>query len=681
MPRLLLLGGMVVVAVYYVIAVQYGRDGHPAPAQTDALVYLQYARAIAEGHPYAYSAGALPTTGSTSHLFPALLAIPAWLGARGDALLTVAFLFNAACFLGWLQLFWLAARRLAPALAVPAALLVLANGQLLLAASGLTDMALFTLLAWGTLTALLYGRSRTAALLLVAAVLARPEGMLLTLGLLLTGAVLASRRNPEGRRLLVLSACGLAALALVFGLNLALTGFAQFQSVAQKGYFTNYPLLGALGCTARDFTTLVRELLFNAGTLPRQAFFLPVVGGVLAVVGVAAALRPSPQAPAVRWWLGSTLIALGLIAASEWQGLGTDRYLLWILPTWYLLALLGAGEIAAAWRSVRLLPMLVVLLAGYELAAWPFFASRYAAECARGAAFLQFARTADELLPPGAAVGTISGPAIAFGLGAHPVQHLFGITSAPFARQRDRLCAVEMLKHRPELRFPYLALTTPEQHGCAAAGILGDLVFADADAPPDGEVYALCTARWEAFPAAALQPLDPAVTNVLAGLACVDRLDVGYVPDETRCRYRTGTRLPGQFCKPCVATRAIGGLRVTEVGQPVLGWDEFRVRAPGRGRPLRIVLRTQLDATCTVIRATEKYAGEGLHLNTPVRITPIVNGTPLPPVALPVSADPATFTECVLDIPAAAVTSDPLEIALAGDHVALAYWFYQPSGE
>src|SRR5262245_6724241 len=42
----------------------------------DSFIYLQYARAIAEGHPFVYTAGNAPTTGATSLLWPFLLLPP-----------------------------------------------------------------------------------------------------------------------------------------------------------------------------------------------------------------------------------------------------------------------------------------------------------------------------------------------------------------------------------------------------------------------------------------------------------------------------------------------------------------------------------------------------------------------------------------------------------------------------
>jgi len=56
--------------------------GHAAAPLDDAYIHFQYARAIVEGHPLRFQAGAAITSGATSMLWPALLA-PFWLSARG----------------------------------------------------------------------------------------------------------------------------------------------------------------------------------------------------------------------------------------------------------------------------------------------------------------------------------------------------------------------------------------------------------------------------------------------------------------------------------------------------------------------------------------------------------------------------------------------------------------------
>lgn len=72
------------------------RAGEPALPLDDSFIHVQYARRLAEGHPFEFTIGAAYTSGATSFLWPALLVPWFWLGA-GDAAPIVA-----TWVMGWL---------------------------------------------------------------------------------------------------------------------------------------------------------------------------------------------------------------------------------------------------------------------------------------------------------------------------------------------------------------------------------------------------------------------------------------------------------------------------------------------------------------------------------------------------------------------------------------------------
>jgi hypothetical protein len=131
-----LCAGALMCALLSALTRPYGFEGHVALPQADAPIYMQYARAWAEGRPYQYNAGDAPTTGSTSHLYPLLLAVPYFLGARGDALVSAGFLLNAVTYLLTLFFLWDTSRRLAPRAAPLALLLCLLSGHTVYASLG-----------------------------------------------------------------------------------------------------------------------------------------------------------------------------------------------------------------------------------------------------------------------------------------------------------------------------------------------------------------------------------------------------------------------------------------------------------------------------------------------------------------------------------------------------------------
>ena len=63
--------------------------------QPDTPLYYQAARRIVEGHPFSFSEGSSVCTGTTTVLYPFVLAIPYALGFSGDAMIVVGFLLNA----------------------------------------------------------------------------------------------------------------------------------------------------------------------------------------------------------------------------------------------------------------------------------------------------------------------------------------------------------------------------------------------------------------------------------------------------------------------------------------------------------------------------------------------------------------------------------------------------------
>ncbi len=222
--------------------------GELIPPLDDSYIYLQYARAAAEGHPLEYQAGAAPTRGATSLLYPLLLAPAA-------GILDPDHLFWAAWGLGVLLLAgaalaadrW-AARRLSPGAGIAAGLLTLLSGHLLWGAVSGMDIALFAVALAGTVAAVPWyqdaadGRSGTRRLAglfgwLVLLGLARPEGLLPAF--LVAAMVPLATRAPNSRRarwFLLLAPLGAA--VITFGTNLAALGGPGANTLAAKAVWS-----------------------------------------------------------------------------------------------------------------------------------------------------------------------------------------------------------------------------------------------------------------------------------------------------------------------------------------------------------------------------------------------------------------------------------------------------------
>lgn len=672
---LLLCAGVVVAAAFYFLAVVHGSGGHAAPPQPDTLLYMQYARAIAEGRPYRFIEGDAPSTGSTSHLYPVLLAVPYALGARGDALLTGGFVLNALFYLAFLWAFWLVARRVMPDLAGWAAAVAVLSGYLSSTVLRQSDIGLFMALSWGALAAVVWRRPALAAAVLVLCPWARPEGAVLAGVLLVVGAWSAARREEGGRALLAAGAAGVASSVLMLAFNRWLTGVWGFHSTLHKDYTALYGFVGTVIAGSRDLLAVVREVLFNISDSARQAYLLPVAGGLLALAGLVAAVRAGREiGRAAAWWILASAASIVLVALSGWQGMNVDRYLGWIVPTWLLLAVAGAGVAGRFLGQAGVTRVLLALLAGYELIGLPFFGSLYASHCAFEQSRAEFLRNIHARMAAEESVGLISGSGAAYEMPGRRVAHVTGITSPAFAGARNTLCALEALKHRPELRFDHWLVTEEQGQQPWMDGLLGEREAADSNALGDATVLALRAARWELMDPAAMEPLDPAVRKRVEDLEQTDRLDVGWLDDEERCGYRWWTRLAGARLAPVTVKGELGGREILEVGQPVVGSDSFRVRVK-KGKALVVVLRTGSVASGTMTRMDRALTPGRIEFGEPVRLKPVVNGRLLDEMV--VEGTRGVLSEGTFEIPADAVDSEELAVTLGGDHLALAYWFYQ----
>ena len=83
--RALLLLGLAVASAFLALLL-WTTGGHFVAQVSDLYVVAQYAKAMAEGHPFQYNAGEAPTTGATSLLHTAILALAHAAGARGEGL-------------------------------------------------------------------------------------------------------------------------------------------------------------------------------------------------------------------------------------------------------------------------------------------------------------------------------------------------------------------------------------------------------------------------------------------------------------------------------------------------------------------------------------------------------------------------------------------------------------------
>jgi hypothetical protein len=290
-----LLGLLTLVLAYHAIHGVLQTVKHPGATLDDSFIHYQYARAIAAGHPFRYQAGEPISTGSTSLLWPAVLAPFYLIGFRDLSIMWPAWALSFAC----LALLAQEAYRLARPLsgegpAVAAGGMVLAFGGLLwCAASGMEVVPFAWTLARTVRLASEWSEGqrdrragRELTLFAWLSYLFRPEGALFAL---MAGAVMIARPAKATWKSRALGLLPLVVPALVpLAFRLA-SGSAMSTTAQVKLLYGNPYYVGDAYVTAVRYNLGVFfESLLNGRVW--SAEFVPGGGAWVALAGLGSVL-------------------------------------------------------------------------------------------------------------------------------------------------------------------------------------------------------------------------------------------------------------------------------------------------------------------------------------------------------------------------------------------------------
>ncbi len=372
LPALAVSGALGAIAVRGIL----DRTHRPAVPLDDSFIHFQFARRIAEGHPFTFGDGGGFSSGATSFAWPMLIAPFHLLGARELAVIWVAWvlgtLFHAATAVETTRLATPLVGRAAGLGA--GAMSALFGAFAWFAWSGMETIAL----AWAlTRTArqaaewaeraphersVRVGALGVGATGLVAPLI-RPEGALAALAAFGVLAIwratpagsLDSRRDLRVARtaLRALPALPLVGVALVPLLNLATTGHASSATSMVKllvgnPHYTGARLWGAIGANAQ---LMVSDLLvggtYTAVFLPRWSLWA-FAAGVPALGWLALRERRWPRAVLVLLLALATLVVCAYLTML-WNRV---RYIWPFAPAWFVLVAAAAaaiGRLAERW--------------------------------------------------------------------------------------------------------------------------------------------------------------------------------------------------------------------------------------------------------------------------------------------------------------------------------------------
>lgn len=339
--------------------------GRPAVPLDDAYIHFQYARAIAEAHPFRYTPGAAPTPGATSILWPLLLAPFHALGLRREAIVWAAWALGfTSLALTALETSRLAAGLVSRGAALAAGAMVLSFGAFVwFAGSGMEVLPFAWLLTWTIRSSSEWlerapgaGGPRRGTLIALAILtpLMRPEGALVSL---VVFACLLLRPQGSGKRARLGAALALLGPVAPTLFGLIATGQAVQSTALAKWlplnpYYRGAHLLSAiLSNVELFFGTLLDGRLWTAVFIPSGGRLVALLA--LAAVPFAGVKRGhGPRAVLV------LVLALGALLPTTYETFLVNRVrYIWPFFTGFIVALAALSELlggALAWPFERL---------------------------------------------------------------------------------------------------------------------------------------------------------------------------------------------------------------------------------------------------------------------------------------------------------------------------------------
>ncbi|MBX3190281.1 MAG: hypothetical protein KF819_25000 [Labilithrix sp.] len=586
-------------AAFWIPAAPAARGFFPAPLD-DVYIHFDFARSLAEGHPFEWIPGNGYSSGETSPLYAFVLAVGWWLGLRGRLAGVWAAFVAIAAFASFVRSAQIVARPCPRWLSWGIALLSLSVGIVDWAIFSGMEVALFAGVLGGALLAL--GRARgglderggltreraqwrlgawTAALVLL-----RPEAVVLV-AIFAIVAARGARRRSGVAALFRAALPGAIATALLLGMNRIATGDARAAG-AQLKLLSSNPYLSEVDRARAFVENLVTFFLKG---LRAELSPVSALGWVLPLLAAAALVSRARRSVSAACLAG----ALAWILLASWNGNAPHHNFRYYAPA-LLLVLAAAGSGAAALAragrtggiaSGALLATSIVVTAGRIPGQISHF--RRAAGNVRDQQIEIGARLAAST-PPDARVLVGDAGAIPFVSRRDAIDALGlgGYRALPFARAavHGEAATVELIERLPPRERPTHLALYPNWFGGITGrfGVEIDRVTIADNVICGGATKVIYRADWSGLDE------QPARTDVDG-----DELDVGDVVSEAAHGYAPPVPHGGWTTMDVLldasGARRFDGGRIIPAGAV----ESFVVARAPRGRA-RLVVRTSGDA-------------------------------------------------------------------------------------
>jgi hypothetical protein len=598
----------------FVASMLFYTRGHLSTPLDDTQIYFAYAREIAHGHILVFQPHDDPTSGSTSFLYPFVLAVGYAAGFRDQHLVLWGLLLNAACLLLSAALVAAIARRLVEdtRIAFAAAALVAVNGWLGWTFFSMMEVGLHATLLLAAVYLYIRAKEQPAwvwrfAPMLALLALVRPEMTVLSV---LIGAVWAADAYFENGRkvapqsLVPVTAALTASVGYLVALRV-LTGSARTNTFMVQSVFTSArPTIFSIADTfsASFFENLRFSFTwFGPAYLATFGFGLFVVGAASLIADDVEARRPTWRgmlpAVVVMGWLFGSLVRNPNIAQHRWAAAYE--------PFVVLLVVFGAWRAARYAESLRplLWPATWLLIAGSLLASVSIVnvygqnTSDIYFEQMSAAAWLR-ANT-----PPDAVVAINDAGALTYGSRRRTLD-LVGLTSpdvGPSFRQ-GAASLYEYIERLPAERRPayYAVFPTWIGYSDPATGVLRPLTnFALARDTISGGTNLVIYQADASLINSGEAPGE--VPPEAAGWTVVDSLDVADLASEETHGYASPAREVGIPPVQLVARRTYGASKsVVDGGRVIANRERMSFRLRDAAKPWMLLARASGAGAATV---------------------------------------------------------------------------------
>ncbi len=656
----------------------------------DTYIYLQYARQFAEGHFWQYNTGDLPSTGTTSQLYPFFLTIGYLIGFRGEAFPIFVFWFNAVLL--WISLmlcYRLFRRCFSQSVAIASAGLIAFTGHItwgyFLGMEIGMMIVIFLLMAHSWMRETERGTLTWTPVLLGLLILARPEGMMYSI--ILIGLVfLLQWRSLSGQSKIRL-ALPLLVVVGVLVLNYSLTGHLGPNTARPKSpWYTPYLSIPFIAQHATNFLIFVIKGLFSGsftenilGTRNRIDMFaiVPPLSLLFFMFGSVPAVVRELQERRIglhvllNLWLGAGVCLVGVLSGGGYHDF---RYLVPFFPIYvaYLIPGVRTLALSVAHASQLFTPRQIALgltayLFGFQALTTVNFVLHYGQMSYSFLEYKDAALWTKEHTEPDARIAVLDAGIMAY-YGERYIYDLYGLvtnemTDNTFYVTTGMGSKYEFLENLPDAQRPnYFFSHRIRFEDGGSEGLYAffkqqpvyRVTPRATQYPRIGDDLSVYRLDWK-HQADPNRLYDQQLQEKTRALEMIAELDVADLRSQAACRYEVLPLIPDGFAKnrPLGITYASGEF-ISDGALFIEGGERFRVSFDPKKRVLLVLRTANMDAPGAMA---------------------IVNGQPVG--LFSADASPQQWAEVSVWLPPEFLHSGENVIEVVGTYISAHYWLFQ----